>query len=99
MKAKQTSKSRQRNSEIRNSKSAIPNSRALVAIVMGSQSDWDTMRHASETLDKFGVAHECRVISAHRSPQLAADFSSIAEANRDWFAFLGKAQQPVESAA
>jgi len=55
--------------------------RSLVAIVMGSQSDWDTMRHASETLEKFGVAHECRVISAHRSPQLAADFSSGAETN------------------
>lgn len=51
-----------------------------VAIVMGSQSDWDIMRHASETLSKFDVPHECRVISAHRSPQLAADFSSSAEA-------------------
>jgi 5-(carboxyamino)imidazole ribonucleotide mutase len=48
---------------------------------MGSQSDWETMRNASETLDKFGVPHECRVISAHRSPQLAMEFSSSAEAN------------------
>ena len=51
----------------------------LVAIVMGSQSDWDTMRHASETLEKFGIDHECRVISAHRSPSLAAEFGSTAE--------------------
>ena len=40
----------------------------LVAVLMGSKSDWETMRHASETLDKFGVAHECRVLSAHRTP-------------------------------
>ncbi|HLE63863.1 MAG TPA: 5-(carboxyamino)imidazole ribonucleotide mutase [Pyrinomonadaceae bacterium] len=51
----------------------------LVAIVMGSQSDWETMRSASETLQNFGVPHECRVISAHRSPQLAVEFSSAAE--------------------
>ena len=51
----------------------------LVAVIMGSQSDWDTMRHADETLTKFGVAHECRVISAHRSPGLASEFGSTAE--------------------
>jgi 5-(carboxyamino)imidazole ribonucleotide mutase len=45
---------------------------------MGSKSDWETMRHADETLTEFGVAHECRVISAHRTPQLAAEFSSSA---------------------
>jgi len=47
---------------------------------MGSKSDWETMRHADETLTEFGVAHECRVMSAHRTPQLAADFSSTAAA-------------------
>jgi 5-(carboxyamino)imidazole ribonucleotide mutase len=47
-------------------------SKVLVGIVMGSQSDWDTMRNASETLKKFGVAHECKVMSAHRSPSLAS---------------------------
>ncbi len=52
----------------------------LVAIVMGSKSDWETMRHADETLTEFGVAHECRVMSAHRTPHLAADFSSTAAA-------------------
>ena len=46
---------------------------------MGSQSDWDTMKHADETLSQFGVAHESRVISAHRSPSLAAEFGSTAE--------------------
>ncbi len=51
----------------------------LVAVIMGSQSDWDTMRHADETLTHFGVAHECRVISAHRTPALAAELGSTAE--------------------
>ena len=46
---------------------------------MGSQSDWDTMKHAGEQLAQFGVAHESRVISAHRSPSLAAEFGSTAE--------------------
>ena len=50
----------------------------LVAVIMGSKSDWETMRHADETLTEFGVVHECRVISAHRTPQLAAEFSSTA---------------------
>jgi 5-(carboxyamino)imidazole ribonucleotide mutase len=51
----------------------------LVAVIMGSQSDWDTMRHADETLTQFGVEHENHVISAHRSPSLAAEFGSTAE--------------------
>jgi 5-(carboxyamino)imidazole ribonucleotide mutase len=50
----------------------------LVAVIMGSKSDWETMRHADETLTEFGVAHECRVMSAHRTPQLATEFSSTA---------------------
>jgi 5-(carboxyamino)imidazole ribonucleotide mutase len=53
--------------------------KTLVAVIMGSQSDWETMRHADETLSQFGVEHECRVISAHRSPSLAAEFGSTAE--------------------
>ena len=48
----------------------------LVGVIMGSKSDWDTMRHADETLTEFGVPHECRVISAHRTPTLAAEFAS-----------------------
>jgi len=51
----------------------------LVGIVMGSKSDWETMRHADQTLTDFGVAHECKVMSAHRTPHLAADFSATAE--------------------
>jgi 5-(carboxyamino)imidazole ribonucleotide mutase len=51
----------------------------LVAVIMGSQSDWETMRHADETLNQFGVNHICRVISAHRSPSLASEFASTAE--------------------
>ena len=55
-------------------------SKPLVAVIMGSKSDWDTMRHADETLSDFGVEHECRVMSAHRSPSLAAEFATNAEA-------------------
>jgi 5-(carboxyamino)imidazole ribonucleotide mutase len=50
-----------------------------VAVIMGSTSDWETMRHADETLTRFGVPHECRVISAHRTPDLAHEFASGAE--------------------
>jgi|SRR5438067_326421 len=52
---------------------------SLVAVLMGSKSDWDTMKTCSETLAKFGVPHESHVMSAHRSPKLAADFASNAE--------------------
>lgn len=50
----------------------------LVAVLMGSKSDWDTMRHADEMLTRFGVSHECRVMSAHRTPQMATEYSSSA---------------------
>jgi len=63
----------------RNSKSEIRNSKSVVAVVMGSKSDWETMRAASETLSEFGVAHECRIMSAHRTPALAVEFASTAE--------------------
>jgi 5-(carboxyamino)imidazole ribonucleotide mutase len=46
----------------------------LVAVLVGSRSDWETMRHCGETLAKFGVAHESRVLSAHRTPGPLADF-------------------------
>jgi 5-(carboxyamino)imidazole ribonucleotide mutase len=55
-------------------------SNPLVAVVMGSQSDWETMRHAHERLDEFGVAHESRVVSAHRTPQWMSQFAAEAEA-------------------
>ena len=46
---------------------------------MGSKSDWDTMRHASETLERFGVAHESKVVSAHRTPDWMVEYASSAE--------------------
>ena len=49
---------------------------ALVAIVMGSQSDWETMRHAADILTEFGVPHECRIVSAHRTPLRLAEFAA-----------------------
>jgi 5-(carboxyamino)imidazole ribonucleotide mutase len=52
----------------------------LVGIIMGSASDWDTMRHADEVLTRFDVPHERHVLSAHRTPQLTAEYASGAEA-------------------
>ncbi len=52
----------------------------LVAVVMGSTSDWDTMRHAADVLKRFGVPHECAVVSAHRTPRRMAEFAEGAEA-------------------
>lgn len=49
-----------------------------VGIIMGSRSDWETMRHASETLDGLGIAHETRVVSAHRTPDLLFEYASQA---------------------
>src|SRR5437660_1365350 len=63
----------------KNPQSAIRNSKSLVAIIMGSKSDWETMRAASEILDQFGVTHECQVMSAHRTPALVSQFASAAE--------------------
>jgi 5-(carboxyamino)imidazole ribonucleotide mutase len=51
----------------------------LVAVLMGSKSDWDTMRQADELLTKFDVPHECRVLSAHRTPVQTAEYVSQAE--------------------
>ena len=50
----------------------------LVGIIMGSTSDWDTMRHAAETLDALGVEYETRVVSAHRTPQRLYDYADSA---------------------
>lgn len=52
--------------------------KSLVAVIMGSKSDWETMRHADETLNEFGVPHECHVMSAHRTPQLATELAANA---------------------
>lgn len=51
---------------------------ALVGIIMGSTSDWETMRHAAETLDTLGVAYETKVVSAHRTPQRLYDYATSA---------------------
>lgn len=51
----------------------------LVAVIMGSQSDWETMAGAAETLGEFAVPHECRVLSAHRTPRQTADYVTSAE--------------------
>jgi 5-(carboxyamino)imidazole ribonucleotide mutase len=52
----------------------------LVAVIMGSKSDWEVMRQADEMLAKFGVPHECRVLSAHRTPLQTAEYIAGAEA-------------------
>jgi len=51
---------------------------ALVGIIMGSTSDWETMRHAAEALDTLGVAYETKVVSAHRTPQRLYDYATTA---------------------
>jgi 5-(carboxyamino)imidazole ribonucleotide mutase len=51
----------------------------LVGVIMGSRSDWETMRHAVETLEGLGVAHEVKVVSAHRTPDLLFEYAASAE--------------------
>ncbi len=53
----------------------------LVGIIMGSKSDWETMRHAAETLDQLGVPHETKIVSAHRTPARLFDFARNARKN------------------
>jgi 5-(carboxyamino)imidazole ribonucleotide mutase len=55
------------------------NERPLVGVIMGSKSDWETMQHAHRTLQQFDVPHECRIVSAHRTPTLLAEYSQSAE--------------------
>ena len=52
----------------------------VVGVIMGSQSDWSTMRHTTETLEKLGIAHEAKIISAHRTPDRLTEY---AEGARD----------------
>jgi len=90
-KKKQTSNAKNKSAVTASPRPPVsPSASPLVGIIMGSQSDWDTMRNASETLTQFGVAHECRVISAHRSPSLASEFSSTAE-SRGFEVIIGAA--------
>ena len=53
---------------------------AEIVIIMGSQSDWETMQHASEQLKEFGIEHECKIISAHRTPERLYEFAKSAKA-------------------
>ncbi len=53
--------------------------RPLVSVIMGSKSDWDTLSHADEMLNRFGVPHECLIVSAHRTPDWMAEFARGAE--------------------
>lgn len=53
----------------------MPRLMSTVAVIMGSSSDWETMRHAAETLERFGVSYEARVVSAHRTPELMFDYA------------------------
>lgn len=50
----------------------------LVGVIMGSRSDWETMKNAADMLEQFGVPHECRVVSAHRTPQWMAEYAESA---------------------
>ncbi|MEM0900472.1 MAG: 5-(carboxyamino)imidazole ribonucleotide mutase, partial [Pseudomonadota bacterium] len=59
----------------------MTNSEPRVAIIMGSQSDWPTMKHAADVLDELGVAFEARIVSAHRTPDRMYDFAKTAKEN------------------
>ncbi len=53
--------------------------KVLVGVIMGSKSDWETMQHAHESLEKLGIAHECKIVSAHRTPDLMVEYAKSAE--------------------
>lgn len=57
----------------------MPEAKPLVAVIMGSKSDWPTMKHAADLLGRFGVAHEAKIVSAHRTPGLMNEFAAGAE--------------------
>lgn len=63
----------------KNQKLKTKNQKPIVAIIMGSTSDWETMRNAAEILEEFGVPFEARVVSAHRTPDLLFEFAKSAE--------------------
>ncbi len=63
-------------SAARSMQSMQPNDPPLVSVIMGSRSDWETLRHADEMLTRFAVPHECRVVSAHRTPQWMHEFAA-----------------------
>jgi 5-(carboxyamino)imidazole ribonucleotide mutase len=67
-----------RKSKVKSQKSKVEN--PIVSIIMGSTSDWEMMKNASEILTDFDVPHECKVVSAHRTPDLLFEFAKTAEA-------------------
>ena len=62
---------------------------AQVGIIMGSHSDWATMKHAAEILTELGVAHETRIVSAHRTPDLLFEYAGTAESRGLWVIIAG----------
>jgi 5-(carboxyamino)imidazole ribonucleotide mutase len=56
----------------------VSEAQPLVGVIMGSKSDWETMSHADSVLSEFGIAHECQVVSAHRTPTWMAEYASSA---------------------
>jgi 5-(carboxyamino)imidazole ribonucleotide mutase len=60
-----------------------------VGIIMGSRSDWDTMKHAADVLTELGIAHEHRVVSAHRTPDLLFEYAEQAQARGLWVLIAG----------
>ena len=60
-----------------------------VGIIMGSQSDWATMKHASDTLTQLGVGHESKIVSAHRTPDLLFEYAESAEGRGIWVIIAG----------
>ena len=65
----------------KNEKSKTKNEKPIAAIIMGSTSDWETMRNAADVLEEFGVAFEAKVVSAHRTPDLLFEFAKSAESH------------------
>jgi len=62
---------------------------ARVGIIMGSSSDWETMKHASDVLTQLGVAHESKIVSAHRTPDLLFEYAEEAEGRGIWVIIAG----------
>jgi 5-(carboxyamino)imidazole ribonucleotide mutase len=54
-------------------------SKILVGVIMGSKSDWETLKHADDVLTQFGVPHECKIVSAHRTPDWMTEYAKFAE--------------------
>ncbi|MBA3964216.1 MAG: AIR carboxylase family protein [Nitrospirales bacterium] len=72
------------------------NSIPLVAIIMGSKSDWETMRHASTILTELVVPHECRIVSAHRTPNFLSEYVGSAQKSRGIHVLIAGAGGAVE---